>query len=236
MLDDTNTPVEETVETKVQEQAPQPETTEKTPEPEEKINWRQIRERIEQTERKNFELQKALESQQKPPQQEPDEQYDFDDENLVEGKHVKKYISKLSKELKETKKQIAEFNAKNALTTAEIRLNSLEGFRDLVTDANLEKLAKLHPEDYASAMANPDIYARGKTAYNMIKNYGIDDKYKAVDQKISENKTKPRSSANAAPQASNTPLARVGDYDRRVMSEERRTQVLAQLEELKKQR
>lgn len=200
------------------------------PERKEQINWREMRDRLEEAERRNKKLEEAINFRK---QEEPEEQFDFDDDALIDGKHIKKVVSKLNKELKETKKQLAEFHEKSTLTTAEIRLNSLDRFKDVVSEDNLRRLAQLHPEDYTSIMSNPDVYSRGKTAYNMIKFYGIEKSNPEIDKKITENTQKPRSVSNASPQKTNTPLATIGEYDRRVMSEDRRLQILRDLEELK---
>lgn len=220
-----------------QEVVQQPEVAVEEPKPvvqepvqHENVNWREMRMRLDEAERRNKKLEEAIMARK---QEEPEEHFEFDDENLVEGKHVKKLVSKLNKELKETKKQLAEFSEKATLTTAEMRLNNLDRFKDIVNEDNLRKLAQLHPEDYASIMANPDIYGRGKTAYNMIKAYGIEQKHADVDKKIDENIQKPKSAASVGPQKPNTPLARVGEYDRRVMSEDRRLQILQDLEDIK---
>ena len=107
----------------------------------------------------------------------------------------------------------------------EERLNKMEvesvttkltNFSELVTDDNLATLQRLYPEDYDSIRFNPDVKARAKTAYNMIKNYGIaTSSAKSNNEKIEENKKKPTAASLGAPQIPSTPLARLDDYGRR---------------------
>jgi len=201
-----------------------------------------LRERAETAERRNKELEHYLVNSQPKdqPTQKDEEDYDFDikDDDFIEGKHLKKYVKNLKKELNSTKKQIAEFNQSNAVATAEVRLKSqFNDFDSIVTKENLDKLAASKPSLYRSIISNQDIYDRGYTAYEMIKHSGIiSHDYEIEDNRLAANKTKPRSSATAAPQSSDTPLARAGDYDRRVLTEERKEQLLRQVEEAKRNR
>jgi hypothetical protein len=216
------------------------------------LNLRILRERAEAerqarlvAEQKLQELEKQLQYQQPKPSshqdvpQESDNDdvdFSFEDDSYIEGKHLKKYVSSLKKEIKQTKKQLEEYNKQTALTLAEQRLKSqYNDFEVVVTQDNLKNLAALYPDDYASMMSNPDIVARGKTAYNMINRYGISDtQYDKEAKRLEENKLKPRSVATAAPQSGETPLSRVGDYDRRVLSEERKENLRRMVAELKK--
>ncbi len=206
-------------------------------------NMRILRERAETAERRAQELERMVQmnmSQQQTTKMQVDEDDDFDmaDDTYVEGKHLKKYVKNLKQELKNTKRQFEEFNQQNALTNAEIRLkNQFNDFDSIVNKENLEKLAAQKPSLYRTILSNPDMYDKGYTAYELIKNGGIlTDNYQEFDKRLEENRMKPRSAANAAPQTSDTPLARVGDYDRRVLSEERKDQLRRQVEEAKRLR
>ena len=73
----------------------------------------------------------------------------------------------------------------------------------------------------------------------MIKNGNIskkDSQYSNQDKRLEENKAKPRAIGNASPQAGDTPLSKVGDYDRRILTEERKDQLRKQVEEAKRNR
>ena len=104
----------------------------------------------------------------------------------------------------------------------EERLNKMEvesvttklaNFSELVTDDNLATLQRLYPEDYEVIRHNPDVKARAKMAYNMIKNYGIaSTQAKVNNEKIEENKKKPTAASLGAPQTPSTPLSRLDEY------------------------
>lgn len=111
----------------------------------------------------------------------------------------------------------------------EDRLNKMEvesvttkltNFSELVTDDNLATLQRLYPEDYEGIRYNPDVKARAKMAYNMIKNYGIaTTAAKTNNDRIEENKKKPTAASLGAPQTPATPLARLDEYGRRRFKE-----------------
>lgn len=208
-------------------------------------NFRLLRERAEAAERKSQELERMIQMNMSQNQQstklqvvEDDDDIDIPDDTYIEGKHLKKYVKNLKKELKDTKREIREATERTATSQAEFRLKSeYSDFDKIVTKENLEKLQHLKPSLYRSLVANPDIYDRGCTAYDMIKYSPLFDKqeYQQIDQKMEDNRSKPRSAGSAAAgQTGDTPLARVGDYDRRVLTEERKSQLRRQVEEAKR--
>lgn len=229
----------ESEETNQREQQP---TQQVVQESQKDSNMRILRERAESAERRALELERMVQmnmsQQQSTKMQIADEEdyFDVSDDTYIEGKHLKKYVNNLKQELKNTKKQFEDYNKQNALTQAEIRLkNQFGDFDNIVNTDNLKKLSEQKPALYRTIYANTDIYDRGFTAYELIKNSGIlSDQYEALDKKVEENKFKPRSAANVSPQLGDTPLSRVGDYDRRILSEERKQQLRRQVEEAKR--
>jgi gas vesicle protein len=212
----------------------QPETVqnnpEKSPNPEssKEQNMRILRERAENAEAKIRQMEQYMTQQQ---QQKPvEDDLGIDDDSYVEAR----YLKKIHKELKETKKQMEEMSNRAIQQTAEIRLKSqYADFDAVVNEENIKEFAVKHPEEYSTLLSNPDLYAKGKTAYNMIKHFGLKDKYENVDKKMEENKSKPRSSASAPSQPADAPLTRVGDYDRRILSDERKKQLYEQVSKSK---
>lgn len=199
-------------------------------EPPKEQNLRFLRERAENAEKRIAEMERYLQQQQ-PKQQQPQVDLNLDDESFVEAKYVKQIM----RELQETKKQVQEVSQKSFQSTAELKLKSQNpDFDSIVTEENIRELANQHPEDYATLMANPDLYSKGKTAYNMIKEYGILEKYDKVDKKIEENKNKPRSAGTTSGQVADTPLSKIGEYDRRVLTKENKERLFAQVQEAKK--
>ena len=242
MSDELENVVQEFPQEPVQEPAKveaKPEEKTKDQEAKEK-SLRDLRERAEAAERRARDLEQYVQQQQQPRQvrqEEDEDDIEIKDDDFIEGKHFKKYVKNLKKELINTKKQIAEFNQQTAVSTAEVRLKSqFNDFDSVVTKDNLERLATAKPSLYRTIMANQDIYDRGYVAYEMIKNAGFAEDYSQQDQRIEQNKAKPRSSSTAAPQASESPLSRAGDYDRRVLTEERKEQLRRQVEEAKRNR
>jgi hypothetical protein len=223
---------------KSQESAPAQESQKET-------SMRILRERAEAAERRSQELERMIQmnmSQQLHSKMNvvdnDDDDFGVSDDTYIEGKHLKKYVKSLKQELQNTKRQFEEYNQQNALTQAEIRLkNQFNDFDSVVNKENLEKLQQQKPALYRTILANADIYDKGYTAYELIKHSGIiADQYQELDRKVEENRSKPRSAANASPQSSDTPLTRVGDYDRRVLTEDRKDQLRRQVEEAKRNR
>ena len=222
------------------EQAPQA----KKEENQREYNFKLIRERAETAERRAADLEKIIhaninsqsQSQKLQVVEEDDEEIGISDDTYIEGKDFKKYVKSLKRELKATKKQFEEMHKKSSMEQAEVRLKSqFNDFDTVVSQENLERLAHAKPALYRSIMANSDIYDRGYTAYELIKNSGISaNDFEQQDRRLEDNKSKPRSAASAASQSGDTPLARVGDYDRRVLTEERKEQLRRQVEEAKR--
>jgi len=206
-------------------------------------SMRILRERAEAAERRSLELERMVQmnmSQQQSNQKmqivDDEDDFDLNDDTYIEGKHLKKYVRNLKQELKNTKKQFEEYNQQNSMHQAEMRLKTqFSDFESVVSKENLERLQQQKPALYRTILANSDIYDKGYVAYELIKNSGIlTDQYQELDKRVEENRSKPRSAANAAPQSGETPLARVGDYDRRILTEDRKDQLRRQVEEAKR--
>jgi len=202
-------------------------------------NLRIMRERVEQAEKRAQELERAMQQYKQQPthqseSESPNFDFSVDDDAYLEGKHLKKYNAAVTAQMKQMKQEMEQYKQQVALAAAEARLKgSLSDFDAVVSDDNLKTLKMMYPEDYACLMANPDLYTNGKAAYNMIKRYGITQDYAANEKKLAENKSKPRSSATAPSQVADTPLTRVGDYDRSILTEDRKKQILQQVAQAK---
>lgn len=238
MFDELNPAAEYTYPSEQEQTAPeqnvenQQDTT--TQESKKDINTRNLRERAESAERRTRELEYMI--QQNMSQQqgnkiklvEEEDDFDVSDDTYIEGKHLKKHIKKLKQKNDILEKKFVEFAQKNEATQAEIQLkNRFNDFDSVVNTENLKKLQYQKPELYNIIVAAPHLYDKGHAAYEMIKNSGIlNHDYEDVDRRIEQNKSKPRSASNAAPQQGDTPLAHVGDFDRRVLSPERKQEIL----------
>lgn len=206
-------------------------------------NMRMMRERLEAAERRNLEFERIIQqnmNQNQPSQKielvDEDDDLELDDDSFAEGKHLKKTYNKVNKKINELKK----LHQQTQVQTIEMQLrNKYTDFDNVVSTENLEKLKQDKPFLYKSIISNPDLYEKGQAAYDIIKNsvfYSEKNKYEDVDKRIEQNKNKPRSIANVAPQTGDTPLAKVGDYDRRILTEERKAEIRRQVEEAKRNR
>lgn len=203
-------------------------------------SMRILRERAKAAEQRAQELERMMQmnmSQNQPSTKmtiaDDDDDSGVSDDAYVEGKQFNKHVKKLKQSAKQQREELEQIKQQYALSLAEVKIKATySDFDNVVTQENIERLKVVKPSLYRSIMANPDLYDRGATAYDAIKMAGlVDETYPVQDQRIDQNKAKPRSQAVASPQSGETPLARVGDYDRRILTEERKEQLRRQIEE-----
>lgn len=201
------------------------------------LNFEEMRRRLAEAERRAQHAENMIQSQQPQQQQVTTEEEDFniDNEDYVQAKHVKTSTKKLHKKLSVTEQKLQELENKLSYFEAKVDTDSLKDFDKVVSDDNLKTLARLYPDDYQTMMGSQNLKAKSKTAYNMIKNYGIASPKDTshLDDKISANKQKPQSASLVAPQSPSTPLSRLNDYDRRILSESDRDRIMAEVERKK---
>lgn len=229
---------------------PPPQEAPSSVETSKQMNLRLMRERAEAAERKQAEIERKyaqIEAQLKqnqvatpisqPQEALPEIEFNMGDDELMEGKHVKQIVNALKKEIKDVKQQVNQFNQTNSAQSAELRFQSqYPDAQKVLTDDNIKNFAKIYPEEYRSMMANPDPYAQLKTAYNMITKFGLLESYEE-DSRAAANQAKPKSAASAgAPQGSQTPLSRLGDYDRRVLTKADKDRIMQQVAQAKQYR
>ena len=164
-------------------------------------------------------------SQQVSSQSQPvpveEEDIQIDNEDYVQAKHIKSSTKKLKNKLSATEQKLVELEQKLSYMQAQREVDALPDFYKVVNDDNIKTFARLYPEDYESMMANPNLSSRSKTAYNMIKNYGIIQKpdTSSQEEKLIATQFKPKAAASVSHQSPQTPLTKVGDYERRVLTE-----------------
>jgi hypothetical protein len=207
-------------------------------------NTQRLREKMEAAEKRAKELEEMLLQKKQQEEHDHEEEYTSEqeeitigDEELVSGKDIKKYVKSI------TTKYDQQLNSLREQSRADAAASRLKGqysdFDEVVSRENIKMLKTLYPEEHYLITSNPDIYAKGKAAYNMIKNFGIAQAHEEqvnpdIDRRLQENKVKPRSAASAAGKTGDTPLSRVEDYDRRILTEERKEQLRAQIAHAKK--
>ncbi len=155
-------------------------------------NFNRLRETKEQLERENRELRNYYDShakKQDPPKEE--ESLGVEDDDLVEGKVVKR----LYNELKELKKFQQNYEHEKAASIPDRLRSKFDDFEQVVTQENVEKLKKSEPELYASITAGGDLYTKGVSAYKTLIAMGIvkKDTFKSQKEDVQNNHKKPLS-------------------------------------------
>lgn len=149
------------------------------------INFQKLREKAERLERENEELRKYT-SSPKPQAQEPEEDLGIDDDDIPDGRVVKKLFNAY----RNLEKQ---YKADKIATIPDKLKAKFPDFEQVVSKKNVEKLEQTEPEIFASITAGEDLYAKGVSAYKTLKALGIakDDPYVAQKQQVQENHSRP---------------------------------------------
>ena len=222
---DSEVPVEQ-VET-VQEQVVQPEVMDRTSKIE--YDFAALRRKAEDAERRAEEAERKAQQYEQSQQSVAQEEDDIaiDNEDYVQAKHVKTSNKNLKKQLTANEKRVAELEQKIAYFEAKVDTDSLKEFESVVNDESVQKLAQRYPSDYRSMMLNPNLRERSRTAYNMIKNYGISGPdTRDADRRIAENKQKPQLASLVSPQQPASTLAKFTDDGRRIMDDAERDRIM----------
>lgn len=159
----TDTQIAETVETT--------ETQETPSQSDKEYNFNQLRKSKEQLENRVGELEGHLKtmietSQQAVPAPAPQDDFEIGDDDLAEGKHLKK----MYQEINNLRKQAA--TDKMAAIPAQLT-GKFSDFNEVVTKENIEKLKHTEPELHASITSGSDLYVNGVAAYKALKSLGI---------------------------------------------------------------
>jgi hypothetical protein len=174
-------------------------------------SFRMMREEKERIEKERDDMRRKLEAleqsrQQTQPQQEPqDEDFNFNPDDLVEGKH----LSKVAKKIKNLERQLEEYQQRSSLATTETRLKAeYPDFDKVVSKDNIEVLKLTYPELAQSIDSNPDLYVKAKSAYTLIKKLGIEqdlNNYEQENERANKNLAKPKPAVNT--QQGDSPLS-----------------------------
>jgi hypothetical protein len=194
MLEETLNVAEEIQQDVVQpNEAPQPEAQAQQEESDKDYNFRQLRESKKQLEERVARMERELEDarSQKVKAQEEDDDLGISDEDLAEGKHLRK----LNKEIRGLKQALLQKEIQDIPHRLQAKYND---FEQVVTKENVEKLKQAEPELYASVISGSDLYAKGVAAYKTLKMLGIADPYTSEKEKIQRNLSKPGSVSNSS--------------------------------------
>jgi len=150
-------------------------------------NFAQLRKGKEQLEKQVQELQSHVNSlDQKSNQRAIQEEDDgIDDEDIIEGRHLKK----VNQELKALREQL---NKEQSLAVQD-RLNmKFSDFDKVVSKENVEKLKMTEPELYTSIVSSPDLFSKGVSAYKTLKALGIvAEDFSSEKETVQSNHKKP---------------------------------------------
>lgn len=186
-------------------------------EPPQAKNFRAIKDRAERAERERDEYFRILQQQElaKQPKQQVETEEDLnlnmDADALVEGKH----LSKVDKKIKLLEQKLAQYEQRSTESNAETRLRSqYSDFDSVVTRENINELRDQFPELAQSLGSTKDLYTQGKSAYLMLKKFGIVQDPQIVAEKalVQKNAAKPRPLTSISPQQGNTPLSQANAF------------------------
>lgn len=234
MPEDIKNTIEEPAVQETPEEAPQPEVEA----PEEDLQAKNIREmrltkeRAERERDEAFQLMQKMKNEQEKvvkPEPEPEEEIDLGigDDEWVEPKHLKK----VTKEIRDLKKQLKNYQQASTSATTEAKLKSkYSDFDQVVSKENVEALVRDYPELGDTLRANTDLYSQAVTAYTMIKQMGVykEDNYTADKAKAEANAGKPRPLAAVSPQQGEGPLTRANAFANG-LTEELKAQLLKEM-------
>lgn len=177
-------------------------------------NFKALREKAERAERERDELiqkMRDIETAKQKVQEEQDDDWGISEDDIVEGKHLRK----LKKELRNLQSQLKDNEQRSYQMALEARLKiQFPDFDSVVSKENVEKLQKEYPEIAATLSSSKDLYSSAVSAYTFIKKIGISegDSYEREHQRVAKNSSKPRPLASVSPQSGETPLSHANAF------------------------
>jgi len=205
MEENTTENVETTVENTENELTSSQESPQEHAENAATVNMANLRAAKDKAEKERAEMAAQIEDlkkQYQQPESEPEQSYG--DEDFVEGKHLKKEIDAINKQMKNYQQQQMQ-------ATDESRLKQVyTDFDKVVNQENLNKLKEMDPDTAETiAMSNASLYTRGAAAYKRIKelNLIVEDNHAVDREKAHANVAKPRPMNSVSPQQGDSPLS-----------------------------
>lgn len=216
MLEEENVASQQPEESQQEQPVEQPQQVEQPKQEQQSVkeeNIRQLRYRAESAERLQKERDEAifklreLEARNAPaPAQNNDEDFNVDDEGLVEGKHLKKMYN----HIKKLETQLQQQTSQSTNIAVEARLKSqYPDIDNVLSKENIEILRATEPELVQTLDADTNSYTKLVSAYKFIKNSGIykePEMYKQDIDRIQANSKKPKPLSSIPTQQGNSPL------------------------------
>lgn len=158
---------------------------EQTEENSKDYNFRQLRETNKQLEARLRKSEEMLENMSRS-KLSPEESEDLDigEEDLIEGKHLKKVIARLEQKIQANEQAYIPDRLRSKFTD----------FDQVVTKENLERLQQSEPELYNTIRSGSDLFQKGVAAYKTLKSLGIideQDTYMKNKETVQNNHKKP---------------------------------------------
>lgn len=167
-----------------------PESQNTSSDTDKEYNFNQLRKSKEQLELRVNELEsyfKNLKEESEKTKLKSDNDFDIADEELAEGKHLKKVYS----ELNSLKDQIQ----RERLASIPERLKTkYQDFDQVVSVKNIERLKNEEPELYSTLTAGNDLYTKGVAAYKAVMALGYaNPQLEAQKNQVQQNHKRPMS-------------------------------------------
>lgn len=197
-------------------------------------NVKMLREKAQRLERERDELLKHVLASQQPQQkqqnhkqEEPEEDFGFGDDDLIEGKHLRDIV----KRQRELEKELRQYKQQSSQDTVEVKLKSkYPDFDKVVSPDNLSALREANPELAEVILSTGDVFKQASLAYQMVKQYGIyqEPVYNPSKQAAIKNVVKPRPSGTLSPQKGASALSQATKFSG-PMTEEMRQQAYREM-------
>jgi archaellum component FlaF (FlaF/FlaG flagellin family) len=182
-------------------------------------SFKSIREAKEKVERERDELlNKIIELQNQQVEKKvvytdtdnAEEDFNIDEDALVEGRHVKKVV----KEIKNLRSQLKEYQNQTHQVAVESKIKTaFPDFEKVVSKENVEILNHQFPEIAESLRDTQDMYSKAAAAYKIMKTFGIyKDPLEQDRSQALKNSLKPRPLASVNPQQGDSPLSRANAF------------------------
>lgn len=142
----------------------------------------------------------------------------FEDDELVDGKKVKKALHALSSQYKRTQESVKEQQNRIQMQQTEREiLNTYSDFDEVVNDNSIRMLNKYYPNTAISLSRDPDVKTKALAVYEAIKSRGLNKKvvkkdYSKSKKRVQDNAMKPRSSSGGTSQRGDTPMSKANEY------------------------
>ncbi len=178
-------------------------------------NFRMLRERQDELERRAKQAEYELEQERRKQQEASKRKLDpLDDDDFTTGAHHKETLEELNR----VKVQLEYMQIQQNLRTR------YPDFDTVVTEKNLEEYAKRKPLKWAQIADDPNVYRKQALAYEELKELGIvnGDPYRSEKAAIKTNNSKPRSAATISAPATESPLSQATAFANGDMSEAKR--------------